>query len=216
MSHTDSKLPRPVFLGYCGKRYWPIPRGHSLECGHQSHLGFFSPAEEVCSVSGCIAGYPPGWFDDPFDPPVLNRAGCTNTAAAARERVPEPERPAYRIFAYQAIPAVFDKAAPPLEAAAAALFETYSYLAELPPEQDLSGFDRLGFDVVQYSNAINWGCSPLSCNYMYQHHAVNRYCLLDTVEAAAEAARSFAREEPEPGPYIVIEVFREEGMPPTH
>jgi hypothetical protein len=96
-----------------------------------------------------------------------------------------------------------------LRVAVEALFEAYSYLAELPPEQDLSGFDRLGFDVVQYSDAINWGCSPLSCNSMYQHHAVNRYCLIDTVERAVEAARSFGQKEPEPGPYIIIEVFRE-------
>lgn len=199
MSDTDSKLPQPVFLGYCAKRYGPLPKYHD-----------WGVAEEVCSASGCIAGRPPGWFDDLFEPPVLNRAGCTNTAAAARERVPEPDRPAYRIFAYRAIPAVFDKASPSPEVIGAeALFEAYNYLAELPPEQDLSGFDRLGFDVVQYSDAINWGCSPLSCNYMYQHHSVNRYCLIDTVEGAAEAARSFAQEEPEPGPYIVIEVFRE-------
>jgi hypothetical protein len=124
--------------------------------------------------------------------------------------VPEPERAAYRIFAYRAIPAVFDKAGPtPKVTAAEELFEAYHYLTESPPEPDLSGFARLGFDVVQYSDAINWGCSPLSCNYMYQHHAVNRYCLIDTIEGAEEAARSFAENEPEPGPYIVIEVFRE-------
>jgi hypothetical protein len=208
MSDTDSdpgKLPRAVFLGYCAKRFGPLPEHHD-----------WGEATEVCSASGCIAGRPPKWFDDPFGPPVLNRAGCTNTAAAARERVPEPERAAYRIFAYRAIPAVFDKTGPtPKVAEEEELFEACSYLAELPSEQDLSGFDRLGFDVVQYSDAINWGCSPLTCNYKYQYHAINRYCLIDTVEGAEEAARAFARREPEPGPYIVIEVFRERESAPT-
>jgi hypothetical protein len=202
MSDTDSsarKLPRAVFLGYCAKRHGPIDECHD-----------WGGVAEVCSASGCIAGRPPDWFADPFKPPSLNRAGCTNTAAAARERVPEPERPAYRIFAYRAIPAVFGKVGTiPEVVAVEALFAAYGWLAELPPEQDLSGFDRLGFDVVQYADALNWGCSPLSCNYLYPHHAVNRYCLIDTVEGAVEAARSFAQKEPEPGPYIILEVFRE-------
>jgi len=206
MNDTGSgagNLPPAVFLGYCAKRYGPLPKDHD-----------WGVAAEVCSASGCIAGHPPGWFDDPFEPPVLNRAGCTNTASAARERVPEPERPAYRIFAYRAMPAVFDKA-DLTPVTTKALFEEYNYLAELPEESDLSGFDRLGFDIVQYSNAINWGCSPLSCNYRYQHHAVNRYCLIDTVEGAVQAARSFALTEPEPGPYIVVEVFREQDLTKT-
>jgi len=202
VSDTESsprKLPRAVFLGYCAKGYGPI-----------SELHDWGGVAEVCSASGCIAGFPPNWSDHLFEPPCLNRAGCTDTAAAARERVPEPERPAYRIFAYRAIPAVFGKADPTPEVVApGALFEPYNYLPGLPPEPDLSGFDRLGFDVVQYSGAFNWGCSPLSCNSMYQHHVINRYCLIDTVEGAAAAARSFGRTEPEPGPYMIIEVFRE-------
>jgi hypothetical protein len=199
-ARSDTRtFPPAVFLGYCAKRYGPLPEHHD-----------WGVATEVCSTSGCIAGHAPAWFDDPFKPPVLNRAGCTNTAAAARERVPELKRFAYRIFAYRAIPMVFDKAPCTLEVVSTdALFVAYSYLADLPSEQALLGFDHLGFDVVQYSDAINWGCSPLTCNYMYQHHPINQYCLIDTVEGAVEAARSFAQNEPEPGPYIVIEVFRE-------
>lgn len=202
MSDTDfcpSELPPAAFLGYRGKRHGPLPEHHD-----------WGNVAEICSTSGCIARHPPEWFDDPFEPPELNRAGCTDTAAAARERLPEAERLAYRIFAYRAIPVVFGKAGTvPEVVAVEALFPFYRYLAELPPEPDLSGFDRLGFDVVQYSDAINWGCSPLSCNYQYQHHAVNRYCLIDTAEGAVEAARSFGRSEPEPGPYLIVEVFRE-------
>src|SRR5689334_4669270 len=141
MNGTDSgpgNLPHAVFLGYRAKRYWPIPKGHSLEYGRQSHTGFFSPAAEVCSVSGCIAGHPARWFDEPFAPPVLNRAGCTDTAVAARERVPKADRPACRIFAYRAIPAVFDKTSPtPGVVSAEALCEAYVHLADLPPEQNL-------------------------------------------------------------------------------
>jgi hypothetical protein len=38
---------------------------------------------------------------------------------------------------------------------------------------------------------------------------VNRYCLMGTVNEAVMLAERFSIEEPEPGPYYVIEVLRE-------
>jgi len=37
--------------------------------------------------------------------------------------------------------------------------------------------------------------------------AVNRHCLVDSLEVAQELARRFSVEEPEPGPYYVVEVL---------
>jgi hypothetical protein len=36
---------------------------------------------------------------------------------------------------------------------------------------------------------------------------VNEHCLMKTLEAAVAAARRFSLEEPEPGPYYVVEVL---------
>jgi hypothetical protein len=44
---------------------------------------------------------------------------------------------------------------------------------------------------------------------------VNQYCLIDTLEEAIAAAVRFSKEEPEPGPYYVVEVLREAESPST-
>ena len=120
--------------------------------------------------------------------------------------VPDERRAAFRVYAYRAIPLVFvgdeSPACPPIDQ----LF--FSDLPPLPPEPVLSEYYRLGYDVVQYAEYLNYGCSPLSCNGMGIEHAVNVYCLLDTVSAAYAAARDFARDEPEPGPYVIFEILR--------
>lgn len=39
---------------------------------------------------------------------------------------------------------------------------------------------------------------------------LNRYCLVDTEDEGIELARSFCISKPEPGPYCVVEVWRDE------
>lgn len=198
--------PASVFLGYRVKQAGPLPEYF----GWQG-----SPLPEVCSASGCIARHATGWFEDLFERPGLNRAACTATAAEAWERAQESERPTLRLFAYRAIPLLFDKQQPdPVPLATDELFSFYHYLDDLPAAPDATELVRLGFDVVQYSDSINWGCSPLTCNYMYQQHPVNASCLLDTWEQAERAARAFASEEPEPGPYLIVEVLGERASTP--
>jgi hypothetical protein len=72
-----------------------------------------------------------------------------------------------------------------------------------------SSFERIGFDVARRSFTPQFECSPLSCNGMAQEVAVNEQCLLDSLPTAVEFARRCAREQPEPGSYFVIEVWRE-------
>jgi hypothetical protein len=74
-----------------------------------------------------------------------------------------------------------------------------------PLSQD---FRSLGFDVVSKSASDSFECSPLSCNSVALEVAVNRHCLVDGLDAAEELARRFSVEEPEPGPYYVVEVLR--------
>jgi hypothetical protein len=195
-------LPPPVFLGFIAKKIHPVkPEA-------------WGGAEEVCSVSRCIAPYPDGWDDNPFDPPEFNRAYCLATADDARKRIRNADVESSRIYAIQLIPAIFTNESPtpsiyPVEE----LFAQHGDLPELPAEPDWDAFERLGFDVTVFgppdSPTWGWSCSPLSCNGMHQAHRVNRYCLIDEPEDAVKAAQSFAETEPEPGPYVIVEVFRE-------
>lgn len=83
-------------------------------------------------------------------------------------------------------------------------------LPALPQEPDLLPYDRIGYDVVERNVAmgiLGFGCSPLSCNGMAESIPVNEFCLLDDLESALATARRFDTEQPEPGPYVVIEVL---------
>jgi len=76
-----------------------------------------------------------------------------------------------------------------------------------------SNFVSLGFDVVSKSVSAFFECSPLSCNGMAAEAPVNQYCLVDALDDAVAAAVRFSHEEPEPGPYYVVEVLREAETP---
>jgi len=192
-------LPPPVFLGFIAKKSHPVSPG---ECGG---------AEEICSVAPCIARYPDNWDDDPCAAPEFNGAYCVDTAAAAWQRVRESERPTAHVYAVRLFPAVFTKSSPNPR-----LFELDAMfpagLPPLPSEPDLRGYERLGYDVTVHGPldepGWGWSCSPLSCNYMFQSHPVNRFCLIDRLEDAVAAAQDFAQNEPEPGPYVIVEVLR--------
>ena len=83
-------------------------------------------------------------------------------------------------------------------------------LPDLPPEPAFFPYARIGYDIVERNPAIGclgFGCSPLSCNAMAESLAVNDFCLLDDLETALAVAQRFGVEQPEPGPYIVIEVL---------
>jgi hypothetical protein len=195
-------LPPPLFLGFVAKMIHPVSPGG------------WGGAQEICSVSPCIAGYPAGWDDDPFDAPAFNRAYCQDSAASARQRIEESARATSRLYALRMIPAVFTReSAEPFLLSDDDPVAGFDELPDLPLEPDLSGWERLGYDVtvVGLPDAPLWGwsCSPLSCNAMCMEHGVNRYCLLDDLAAAVRAAQAFAHDEPEPGPYVVVEVWRE-------
>jgi hypothetical protein len=54
---------------------------------------------------------------------------------------------------------------------------------------------------------LGFGRSPLSCNGMAEEISVNEFCLIDGLDAAVAAARRFGVEQPEPGPYVIVEVL---------
>ena len=149
---------------------------------------------EVCSVSECISSGPDGW-EDQWE---HNAMFFFDTPALAWKFVPDAERTEFDLYAYRLFPVVFKAGQrlpfepPPLNVAA------------FPKD-----FERLGLDVVSRGTAERWEHSPLSCNAMSDLVAVNRYCLLDDLGVALQCAMAFEAGQGEPGPYFVVEVWRE-------
>ncbi|MCH9673149.1 MAG: hypothetical protein K0U93_17055 [Gammaproteobacteria bacterium] len=65
-----------------------------------------------------------------------------------------------------------------------------------------------GYDIVTHHNGP--GCSPLSCNSLATQIAVNRHCLLPTLDATTSALIEGRVVECEPGPYRIYAVYRPE------
>jgi hypothetical protein len=157
-----------------------------------------APVEELCSVSDCIAQGPEGWreqckhnFYDMYDNPEL-----------AWTVVPAKVRADFDLFAYRLLLLQF-------EGGQEEPMEAWPELVVAPMS---SSFVRLGWDAVEGGHFQGFGCSPLSCNGQAGVDgipAVNRYCLVETEQQGIELARCFSISKPEPGPYCVVEVWRD-------
>lgn len=182
-------------VGYIAKRRamrngWKSPYSNYPEAGFPCG----PPVEEICSVSNCIAReqvssreHPLGMYTDP---------------AQAWALVPEDERANFAMVAYRLGLVQFDDG----EEEEIEIWWELDF-APLP-----DSFVRLGWDAVVGGNAHAFGCSPLSCNSgadCVRCPELNRYCLVDNLPAAIALARSFSITKPEPGPYCVVEVWRD-------
>ena len=174
----------PTLIGYFPKRVDAAPDWLLTE-----------GVKEVCSVSEHVSPGPEGWIDRWLH----NEMWAFDGEEAAWAVVPDgPSNAAYRMFAYRLFPVEFDGgeqrpfAIPPLA-------------VKLPP----AGYRRLGYDAVSRSCGSAFECSPLSCNSMAEQTATNRYCLVDDAQTAFHFAAEFEAQGCEPGPYYVVEVWRE-------
>ena len=171
-----------ILIGYFPKK--TAKRPEWLEVPH---------VEEVCSVSDCISSGPDGWIDHW----THNAFWAYDSPDAAWSVVPANQAD-FDLYAWRIFPVRFtDEHDEPLEL-------PHLDVAPLPPT-----FIRLGFDAVSRHLDSTFECSPLSCNSMAQEIPVNRFCLVETESEAFRVAREFARTEPEPGPYFLIEVWRD-------
>lgn len=181
-------LPDFVFLGYCVKRAYTMPfAGRDLD---------------ISSVSECIAKRPDDWVKR-WD---FNRATCWNTEAEAWACVPDESKSEIDLFAYRILLRLFDTSGIEKLVTIDQLFP--AGMPELPSASP--PYQRLGYDVVERELAtgmLGFGCSPLSCNGMAESIPVNDFCLIDDLETALAAARRFGVEQPEPGPYVIVEVL---------
>lgn len=154
---------------------------------------------EVCSVSDHISSGPDNW-ETPW---IHNEFGWFNSVADATSVVPEPDRPAYRLFAYRVAPYVYrvgNRIGLQLP-------------ANVHPVAIPANFVSRGFDAVSKSDPSGLGfeCSPLSCNYFASEIPTNEFCLFPSVEAALAGAEQFSRGTAEPGDYYVIQVLEARG-----
>ncbi|MGH7133200.1 MAG: hypothetical protein ACREJO_14810 [Phycisphaerales bacterium] len=168
---------------------------------------------EICSASQCVRGNPEGtvvsW--DGF-----NDASLYSTVANAMKVMPGPVPEGCSVFAYRLLPALFWKG---VRSGSFNFNEVFGCEKSAFPEAPKGGFASLGFDAVsiflhtpatdQYAPRLaHLSHSPLSCNDLAGSYGVNQYCLFDGIDAAVAAAIRFSKEEPEPGPYVVVEVLR--------
>lgn len=171
----------PILIGYFPKKRLRTPEWLSG-----------TAADEVCSVSECLAPGPPDWIEHW----IHNDWGYFNSAADARSVIPDGDSE-YQLLGLALLPLKFENG------------DSSAMEMGAPPVEPLpDSFTPLGFDVVSKSASFSFECSPLSCNLMAQQIPVNRYCLLDELEQAMQAATRFSIEQPEPGAYYVIQVHR--------
>lgn len=187
-------VPDPILIGYLAKRVEKRPDWLKA-----------AGVEEICSVSTCISGGVPDaiehWSHNSLllydDEPALNKI---------LQQEPDPR--AYTLFAYKLQPRAFG----PKSEAAIEMRDLPDRAGSRPSPAALPGaYVKLGYDCVQtewHTTVAGFGCSPLSCNGMALEIPVNRHCLIDTLDDAIATARTFAREQPEPGVYYVVEVWR--------
>ncbi|HEV7279758.1 MAG TPA: hypothetical protein VGN57_06045 [Pirellulaceae bacterium] len=149
---------------------------------------------EILSVSDCMSSGP----DDRIERWTHNEMWVYPTIAAAWDVVPEGQRERFELLAYRMAPMEWDAG------------EAHPKpIPELDVEPLPIDFRSVGFDVVSImEGTAGFGCSPLSCNHLAGEIETNEYCLLPTQSIAEQVAARFSLEEPEPGPYYVVEVMR--------
>lgn len=152
------------------------------------------PVEELCSVSHCIAARP-----EIINNTIrFNEYGGYESPEQAWAEVPDEQRKDFDLFALGIGPFLYrDGKEEPLD------------FSELEVSEVSENFVLLGYDAVQLDYHTSLGCSPISCNGQTIDVKLNRYCLVDTEIEGIELARRFSIENPEPGPYCLVEVWRE-------
>ena len=175
----------PILLGYFPKQLFAPPASLSAR-----------GVVEIGSVSLCMAAGPDGWLEAWKH----NDWGFFADPQTAWSLVPPDKRADYRLYAYALYPVEYGKEAEePLDLDAPEVLP-------LGP-----GFEHVGFDVVSRSVGSYFECSPLSCNMLVEAMVTNRFCLLASLEDARELARSAEEKGCEPGPYYVLQVWRQRG-----
>jgi hypothetical protein len=150
-----------------------------------------------------MAKRPPGW-EQRWD---FNRACCYGTEAVALATAQGQE--GLQLLAYALVEEKLDEDGNHVPVVAESIF--VEGLPDLPVAPVPADFVGLGYDAVcSQPSYMDFCCSPLSCNGLAEQIRVNRYCLIDDLDEALRVAQRFDREQPEPGPYYLVQVLRRE------
>jgi len=186
-------------LGYRPRKLWTPTAGFPVP-----------GIRAVCSASNCLTSKvvpdEPEWDR-------LNEMGCYLAMVAAIDAARRAGASDFEVHSFHLYPQLFTKDGPKT------LAITGTIDAKEPGGAAPTTPTRLGFDVINVHpapttleassvNFLSFGCSPLSCNMLGQEVPVNEFCLIEDLNTAIRAAERFAREEPEPGPYIIVEIAR--------
>lgn len=173
----------PILIGY-------FPKQTMLQPDFLKAAGLV----DICSASSCLSKGPEDWIDHWKH----NEMWLFDTPAEAWDAVPVSERAAFHLYGYEMFPVKFTKRGQ----------EPFT-----PPSSDIEplspAFELLGYDAVSRSYDNKFECSPLSCNYMAKEISTNPHCLFADAETALRNAAKFGIEEPEPGPYYAVAVWRQ-------
>jgi hypothetical protein len=110
--------------------------------------------------------------------------------------VPPEQHAEYRLYGYEVYPLEF------VDGDARTYDVIQPHVAPLG-----EAFSPVGWDAVSRSEGQDFECSPLSCNSMVERFGVNAYCLVDLPDAHTLATTA-ERDGCEPGPYVVVKVWR--------
>ena len=150
--------------------------------------------DQICSVSSCISKAPEQWIGHWKH----NEMWVFDSPALAWGVVPEADREEFEMYAYRIAPVEIGDGK-----------EEVFTIPPISPEPVSDDFESLGFDIVCGSQGKDFGCSPLSCNKLAEKIPTNCFCLMGDLTEALGVARGFDGIACEPGPYFVVEVFRQ-------
>ena len=168
----------PILVGFFPYRPVGVPKGLHL-----------TGVELICSVSHCIAEVPPDWIDHW----THNDLGFFDTQDAAKQVAGDGN---FEVFGYRVYPIRISGTA------------VEDFDVPVSPTENLTGFVRLGIDIVSRSVGPLFECSPLSCNAGANEFEVNGFCLIDDFVDAVDIAVRLEKGSYEPGPYHLVEVWR--------
>ncbi len=195
------EIPEPVLIGYFAKPVMMRPEWLKAE-----------QVEEVCCWDACKINPRFDWINAWRH----NAEWVYNTPELAWSVVPDSVRSDCQMFGYRVFPIRYRNGIPEHYRLPEQSEEEVMGFAPVPMG---ASFERLGFDLIPRSCENAFECSPLACCNLAAEVPANRHCLLTTAEEAFALAPTL--EVPgqpmrgEPGPYHIVEVWRQRVSPPT-
>jgi len=162
------------------------------------------PVEQLCSVSNCIVDGLEVFEYQDISMNSFNQYGGFNQLNVAIDIIAKDGADAFDLYGFALPEFIFqDGLLQPEE------------LGCVEPDdlgEDCPNLVKLGYDVVEIATC-SFMCSPLTCNSeaWRNQNLVNQYCLIEHEADAIKLATEFSITKPEPGPYIIVEIWKYAG-----